>query len=66
MVRQFKDDPRGPYASIRWFCPDGTVLPASARCSSPGGIQQRFPKRRSSAWPKMRESIGAEYLPAHR
>ncbi|MCB2147815.1 MAG: phosphoenolpyruvate synthase [Deltaproteobacteria bacterium] len=44
MVRQFKDDPRGPYASIRWFCADGTVLPASTRCSSPGGIQHAVPK----------------------
>uniref|UniRef100_UPI003568D529 hypothetical protein n=1 Tax=Desulfosarcina sp. TaxID=2027861 RepID=UPI003568D529 len=44
MVHQFKDDPRGPWAAIRWFCPDGTVLPASSRCSSPGGIQHAVPK----------------------
>ena len=44
MITQFKTDPRGPWTAIRWFCPDGTVLPASARCGSPGGIQHAVPK----------------------
>ncbi len=44
MIAQFKTDPRGPYAAIRWFCPDGTVLPADIRCSTPGGVQHALPK----------------------
>lgn len=30
---------RGPFAGIRWFCPDGRVIPAQQRCGQPGGIQ---------------------------
>jgi hypothetical protein len=26
-IAQMKDDPRGPFAAIRWFCKDGRVLP---------------------------------------
>ena len=39
LVRTLKSDSRGPFQSIAWFCPDGTVLPASQRCPEPGGIQ---------------------------
>lgn len=44
MVASFKADPRGPYQAIRWFCPDGTLLPPQERCSQPGGIQHAFHK----------------------
>jgi hypothetical protein len=46
LVQEFKKDPRGPYQAIRWFCPDGTILPAQERCSQPGGIQHALPKDR--------------------
>ena len=39
LVEEWKTDRRGPYAGIRWFCPDGSVIPAQQRCDSPGGIQ---------------------------
>ena len=44
LVEAFKTDPRGPYQGIRWFCPDGTVLPANTRCPEPGGIQHGLHK----------------------
>lgn len=40
LVRTLKTDSRGPFKSIAWFCPDGTVLPASQRCAQPGGVQR--------------------------
>lgn len=46
LLQEFKKDPRGPYQAIRWFCPDGTVIPAQERCSQPGGIQHALPKDR--------------------
>lgn len=39
MIVQFKNDARGPYQGIRWFCPDGSIIPAKERCKTPGGIQ---------------------------
>jgi hypothetical protein len=39
LITQFKKDERGPYQAIRWFCPDGTVIPPKERCPMPGGIQ---------------------------
>ncbi len=44
MVKAFKEDPRGPYQAIRWFCPDGTTRPANQRCPEPGGIQHALAK----------------------
>ncbi len=44
LVDNLKNDPRGPYQAIRWFCPDGTVIPAKERCAEPGGIQHGLPK----------------------
>lgn len=44
MVQSFKNDPRGPYQSINWFCPDGTVHPAQDRCPQPGGLQHAMHK----------------------
>jgi len=39
MIEQFKKEARGPYQAIRWFCPDGSIIPAKERCKTPGGIQ---------------------------
>lgn len=39
LIETLKRDPRGPYQSIRWFCPDGTIRPPAERCDQPGGIQ---------------------------
>ncbi len=45
LVGSFKNDQRGPYQGIRWFYPDGTILPA--RSPSPdkkGGLQHALLK----------------------
>ncbi len=44
LVADFKEDPRGPFQGIRWFCPDGSVIGARERCAQPGGIQHALPK----------------------
>lgn len=44
LIQTFRNDPRGPYQAIRWFCPDGTVLPPDQRCPMPGGIQHALHK----------------------
>ena len=45
-IQAFKRDPRGPYQGIRWFCRNGSVLPARERCSEPGGLQHALAKDR--------------------
>ena len=40
MIVSMKNSPRGPFSSIRWFCNDGSVLPAKAGCSKHGGGRQ--------------------------
>ncbi len=42
MVEAFKTDPRGPYRDIRWFCQDGTTVPANQRCAKPGNQRARY------------------------
>ncbi|MBN1350166.1 phosphoenolpyruvate synthase [candidate division KSB1 bacterium] len=44
LIQDFKKDIRGPYQAIRWFCPDGTMLPPDQRCAQPGGIQHALHK----------------------
>jgi len=39
LVQDLKQDPRGPFQGIRWFCPDGSIIAAASRCVEPGGIQ---------------------------
>ena len=39
MIADCKKDPKGPFSAIAWFCPDGSVLPASGHCNDKGGIQ---------------------------
>ena len=40
MVEAFKNDNRGPYRDIRWFCPDGSVVLPQERCAELGGLQR--------------------------
>ncbi|MBN1783290.1 phosphoenolpyruvate synthase [bacterium] len=44
LIQACKADPRGPFQAIRWFCPDGSVLPANQRCPEPGGHQHALHK----------------------
>src|SRR5260370_41173107 len=44
MVDAYKKDPLGPYQTLRWFCPDGSILLPQQRCPTPGGIQHAVPK----------------------
>ncbi len=40
-VNQFKDEPKGPFKAIQWYCNDGTVLPPEAyACKEHGGGRQ--------------------------
>lgn len=40
-LQQMREQPRGPFSRIRWFCNDGTVLPPKAYACQPhgGGFQ---------------------------
>ncbi|PKL87335.1 MAG: phosphoenolpyruvate synthase [Ignavibacteriae bacterium HGW-Ignavibacteriae-2] len=40
MINKYKQDMRGPYKAIKWFCPDGSIIPADQRCPEPGGVQR--------------------------
>lgn len=39
-IQLYKSDLRGPYKEIRWFCPDGSIIPPKERCPEPGGVQR--------------------------
>ena len=40
-LEEMREQPRGPFERIRWFCNDGTVLPPKAYACRPhgGGVQ---------------------------
>ena len=38
-IETLKNDPRGPFQEIKWFCPNGKELPAKTPCPSGEGIQ---------------------------
>src|SRR5260221_3504801 len=44
MSEGYKKAPPGPYQTLRWFCPDGSILLPQQRCPTPGGIQHAVPK----------------------
>src|SRR5258707_471599 len=44
VIETYKKDPLGPYQTLRWFCPDGSILLPQQRCPTPGGIQHAVPK----------------------
>jgi len=39
LIQELKEDRRGPYRDIRWFCPDGSVNLPREYCKDEGGIQ---------------------------
>lgn len=39
-VEAFKNETKGPYQQIMWFCPDGSMVPPQMRCPEPGGVQR--------------------------
>jgi hypothetical protein len=49
LVQALKQDPRGPFQAIRWFCPDSSVLLPRERCADPGGLQHGLLKGSVSA-----------------
>ncbi len=38
-ITTYKNDARGPYHRIKWFCDDGTIHDPKNPCGSVGGIQ---------------------------
>lgn len=40
LISKYKQDPRGPYQDIRWFCADGTVRMPKEPCEQAGGVQR--------------------------
>ena len=38
-IRDLKSDPKGPFKSINWYCPDGKINAAQQPCDTPGGRQ---------------------------
>ncbi|MFQ5511432.1 MAG: PEP/pyruvate-binding domain-containing protein [Candidatus Krumholzibacteriia bacterium] len=43
LIQDLKNDTRGPYQRIAWFCPDGTIRGANEPCPE-GGIQHALRK----------------------
>ncbi len=40
MIQEYKQDIRGPYKDIRWFCKDGTINQPKEPCGEVGGFQR--------------------------
>lgn len=38
-IQILKNDPRGPFQEINWFCPDGKIQPAKTPCPFDEGVQ---------------------------
>ena len=38
LIAKYKEDPRGPYQDIRWFCADGSIQLPKEPCAKPGGV----------------------------
>lgn len=43
-INNYKEDFRGPFQIIKWFCDDGTVIGAKEDCPEPGGVQHALRK----------------------
>lgn len=59
----FRQDPRGPYLRIRWFCNDGTVLPPGpgACAEHGGGHQHAEPKPRARELAELGFHVGTVF-----
>lgn len=40
LIQSYKEDPRGPYKDIRWFCPNDSINMPRVPCKDPGGHQR--------------------------
>jgi len=40
MIEAYKNDDRGPFKDIRWFCKDGTINLPKEPCAEKGGVQR--------------------------
>lgn len=40
LIQIYKEDPRGPYKDIRWFCPNDSINMPRVPCKDPGGNQR--------------------------
>lgn len=40
LIQDYRDDPRGPYRGIFWFCSDGSLQPAREPCQNDAGAHQ--------------------------
>ena len=45
LISKYKEDIRGPYKEIRWFCKDGSIIPPKEKCPEPGGVQRASYKK---------------------
>jgi hypothetical protein len=43
-ITAFKNDAKGPYQQIMWFCPDGSKVPPQMRCPEPGVQRATYKK----------------------
>lgn len=58
LIEQLKNDPRGPFERIRWFCKDGTIEPVGGRaCAGHGGGVQH------GEWKESVKQLRAEGYP---
>lgn len=40
LISKYKEDIRGPYKDIRWYCKDGSIILPKEKCPEPGGVQR--------------------------
>ncbi len=60
LIAAMKQDPRGPYLRIRWFCNDGAVLPPQGTpCRERGGgVQHAEMNERAQRFARLRVHVG--------
>lgn len=56
LINTFKDDIRGPYKDIRWFCTDGSIRAPKDPCSDNIG-----PRVQHARYKEAVETLGKEY-----
>ncbi len=40
MITDYKQEARGPYQILNWYCDDGSIHPANTPCGAVGGVQR--------------------------